>query len=124
MLAAFWPRVPNAGRFLKPMALAIGMIAIAIPATLAWGLHQFGSYITMIGFGNVWPLQLASGLATLLSVIVVLFAITSVRARSELSKEGVARFSWVGLHAATLAIAGFLFALALSHYNLIGNHVP
>jgi CubicO group peptidase (beta-lactamase class C family) len=124
LLAAFWPRVSNAGRFLKPLAIGIGMLAIAIPAILAWSLQQFGSYITMIGFGNVWPLQLASGLATLLLVMFILFAISGLRARHELSSERVAAHTWAGLHAATLAITGILLVLALSHYNLIGNHVP
>lgn len=124
LLAFFWSHTAERRRFLQSLAVCMGVLALGIPAVLIGSLRQFGSYITMIGFGNVLPLKLASAMATLFMLLTALFVVIALRDRHFPYRASTVRVAMTRWHIATLAIAGLALVLAFSHYNLIGNHVP
>jgi len=124
LLAFLWPHSSGAGRLQKILAISLGALALAIPAVLAGGLLVFGSYIFMIGFGNVLPLQAATALASAFALVAVLFTAFAIRNRLGSTHANIAESRVANWHIAALSIASLALSIAFAHYNLIGNHVP
>lgn len=124
LLAFLWPRTSAGGLLQKILAGALGLLALAVPAVLAGGLHVFGSYIFMIGFGNVLPLQIATALANAFAVLAALFIALALRDRLRTTGGDVTIYGVKRLHVAALSIASLALSVAFAHYNLIGNHIP
>jgi hypothetical protein len=100
------------------------LIALAVPAVLAGWLHVFGSYIFMIGFGNVLPLQIATALASAFAALALLFTALAIRDALRTTRPDVAESRPAHWHVAALSIGALALSVAFAHYNLIGNHVP
>ena len=80
ILAFFWPRSSTAGRLPQVLAIVSGALALAVPAVIAGWLKVYGSYMFMIGFGNVLPLQIATALASAFALAAVLLSAFAIRA--------------------------------------------
>jgi CubicO group peptidase (beta-lactamase class C family) len=124
MLAFFWPRSARVGRLPRMLAMFSGALALAVPAVIAGWLKVYGSYIFMIGFGNVLPLQIATVLASAFALLALLLTAAAIRDGVRLTPADVAESRVARWHLIALLIAGIVLAAAFAHYNLIGNHVP
>jgi CubicO group peptidase (beta-lactamase class C family) len=124
LLAFWWPVASTAGRLARLLAILLGAFAPAVPLVFAESLHIYGSPIFMIGFGHIFPLQIASALATGCAVFAILLAALWIRQglrpeRNPLTDSRIAKW-----HLASLSIAGIALTVLYAQYNLIGNHVP
>jgi len=124
LLAFLWPRSSGPGRLQRILAGFLGLLALAVPAVLAGWLHVFGSYIFMIGFGNVLPLQIATALASAFAALALLFTALAIRDALRTTQSDVPESRPAHWHVAALSIGALALSVAFAHYNLIGNHVP
>jgi hypothetical protein len=124
LLAFWWPRSAGSGRLPRILAISSGALALAVPAVIAGWLKVYGSYIFMIGFGNVLPLQIATALASVFALLAVLLTALAIRDRARTTPADAAESKLARWHLAALSIAALLLSVAFAHYNLIGNHVP
>ena len=124
LLAFWWPRSIRAGRTPRILAIVMGLLALAGPAVLFRSLQIYGSYIFMIGFGHMLPLQIATGMASAFAALAVALAAAALRYAVGANGAPGAEPQVAVWHLAALSIAGLLLTVCLAHYNLIGNHVP
>jgi uncharacterized membrane protein len=124
LLAFLWPRAVRTRRLQRILAMLLGVLALTVPAVIAGFLHAFGSYIFMIGFGNVLALKIATALATAFALIALLFIALAIRDHLRATGDDIAVSRVASWHIAVLSIASIALSVAFAHYNLIGNHIP